>query len=457
MNVIKKAKQKHQEINLLEGGIVGALTKLSLPIMASAFVQMTYSLIDMFWIGKLGYQPVAAVGVAGFFIWFGDGILHLARIGGQVYTGQALGRKDIKEAQSWAVSCLHLATLLALVYTAFLYIFAPQLVAFFQFSEAGTIEQAVSYLRIVCFGIFFTYTTRCCTGLTTIKGLSKISMQTSIIGLVLNIVLDPLFIFVFHWGVIGAALATILSQAIVLLLFRIVLRNIDLFSGWPIFRLQAFKNYWQVLRLGFPTAVQTMLYSSFSMILGRMTAVFGDAAISIQKVGSQIESVSWMTSEAFGVALTAFIAQNFGAEQWNRTKEGYRKAFLLMSTIGLITTALLYFGAKPLFAAFISEPEVLTGGISYLQILGVSQLFMCWEIMTASAFSGVGKTLTPAIVIITLTFARLPMAYFLMRTSLGLDGIWWSVTISSIAKGIVLTILYIIYLKRSERQRAALR
>ena len=101
-------------------------------------------------------------------------------------------------------------------------------------------------------------------------------------------------------------------------------------------------------------------------------------------------------------------------------------------------TVLIVFPA-PIFRIFIPEADVLPMGVAYLQILGVSQLFMCMEITTAGAFSGLGRTLPPSVVSITLTTARIPLALLLISTPLGLNGIWWSITISSIFKGLVLT------------------
>ena len=106
---------------------------------------------------------------------------------------------------------------------------------------------------------------------------------------------------------------------------------------------------------------------------------------------------------------------------------------------GVFCTIVLIVFPAPIFRIFIPETDILPMGVAYLQILGVSQLFMCMEITTAGAFSGLGRTLPPSVVSITLTTARIPLALLLISTPLGLNGIWWSITISSIFKGLVLT------------------
>ena len=103
---------------------------------------------------------------------------------------------------------------------------------------------------------------------------------------------------------------------------------------------------------------------------------------------------------------------------------------------------------EAIFRIFIPEADVLPMGVDYLKILGVSQLFMCIELTTAGAFSGLGKTIPPSVTSIVLTAARIPMAYALTATALGLNGVWWSITISSILKGVGLTSWFLIYLNR---------
>ena len=113
---------------------------------------------------------------------------------------------------------------------------------------------------------------------------------------------------------------------------------------------------------------------------------------------------------------------------------------------GVFCTVLLIGFPEPIFRLFISEADVIPMGVDYLVILGVSQLLMSVEITTAGAFAGMGRTLPPSICSIVLTAARIPMALVLVKTPLHLNGIWWSITISSICKGIVLFLWFRLYL-----------
>lgn len=147
--------------------------------------------------------------------------------------------------------------------------------------------------------------------------------------------------------------------------------------------------------------------------------------------------------------MAAFVGQNFGAQKWPRVIKGYHVGMAIMSIIGIFATALLIFAARPLFSIFVPEEETIRYGIVYLRILGLSQLFMCMESTSAGAFNGLGKTISPSIVGIVFNALRIPTALILSSTSLGLDGVWWAISISSMFKGMVLTAWFIIMMKRN--------
>src|SRR3712207_5402298 len=254
-------------------------------------------------------------------------------------------------------------------------------------------------------------------------------------------------------GVTGAAIATVLAQTIVTILFLYEINKINIL----LFKINLFKSFKltylkEILKLGLPVAIQNGLLSFFAMIIGRIISVFGDTAIAVQKVGTQIEAISWMTAGGFSSAISAFVGQNYGAKKINRIFKGYSIALKVVSIIGVITSLLLISFAKPLFCIFIREPEAVSLGVDYLKILGVSQFFMCIEITTGGAFNGLGKTYLPAIISIVFTGLRIPFALLLSKSNLlGLNGVWWSISISSIFKGIILVMLFIILIIRNKK------
>ena len=397
-------------INLLEGNILPALSALALPIMATSLIQMAYNLIDMIWIGKIGASAVASVGAAGMFMWLSNGLVTLAKMGGQIKVGHALGAQKKEDAASYAQSSIQMGIVFAIGFGILSIVFADEMIGFFQLNSAQVIQDAKLYLMITCGLVIFSFMNQIFTGILTAMGNSRTSFIATGIGLVLNIVLDPLFIFGFGaippMGVAGAAIATVLAQLVVMLLFlHTILRDTVLFSNVHILHSYSSQHTMEIFRIGLPSAVQSMLFSGISMVIARLIAGWGDAAVAVQKVGSQIESISWMTAEGYAAALNSFVAQNHGAKNTDRIREGYRLSMIVMLSWGVFCSLVLIVFPQLIFQVFIQEAEVLPMGVDYLRILGVSQLFMCMEITTAGAFSGLGKTLPPSIVSITLTLS----------------------------------------------------
>ena len=432
--------------DLLSGPIFPTLISLAIPIMATSFIQMAYNLTDMIWLGRLGADAVASVGAAGMFMWFSNGFATLAKIGGQIKVAHALGSNNIQKATKYAQSALQLGIIFASVFALLTLLFSKQMIGFFNLNSATVEYDARSYLLITCVFVIFSFFNQIFTGIFTAMGNSKFSFIASTIGLLVNIVLDPLFIFgcgfIPAMGVTGAAIATILAQVIVTLIFFYMIKQDTILFPHVTF----IKNVWkqelkEVLKIGLPTALQTMLFSCISMVIARLIADWGDHAVAIQKVGSQIESISWMTAEGYAAALNSFVAQNYGANYLNRIHKGVRISTKVMLIWGIITTLILLCFPNIIFQIFINDQTVLTMGVEYLQILAFSQAFMCLEYASAGAFQGIGKTMPPSIVSIVFTTTRIPLAIFL-SSSMGLNGIWWALTISSMMKGCVLYIWF---------------
>lgn len=445
-----------KNIDLLNEPILPALTKLALPIMATSLVQMAYNLTDMAWIGRVGANAVAAVGSAAMYSWFSQGVSALAKMGGQVKVAHALGEGKTQEASEYAQGAIQIGILFALIFGLVSVLFRKELIGFFNMQNPQIIAEAEVYLIITCGLIIFSFLNSIFTGIQTASGDSKTPFVANVIGLALNMILDPVLIFgvgpIPRMGVSGAAVATVAAQAVVTLVFFIAIRKDKvIFDKVRLFGRTGGKQIKVIVRIGLPAAVQTMIYSSISMIITRMVTSFGDTAIAVQRVGGQIESVSWMTADGFAAAMNSFVGQNYGAGQVKRVKQGYMTAVKIMFVWGMFSTGLLIFAAEPIFRIFIHENDVVREGISYLKILGVSQMFMCEELLTVGAYSGLGKTMHASIISILLTSARIPLALMLLATPLGLNGIWWAITISSVVKGIVYVVSFSGSMKRMSK------
>lgn len=444
---------------LVEGNISKALVRLAVPIMATSFVQMAYNLTDMLWLGRVGTKAVAAAGTAGFFTWFGSALFMIPKIGAEVGVAQSIGREDIDSAKKYAANTLKLDILIALIYSAILMTFRHQIIGFFRLGDKEVIQMATDYLLIISFGLLFYFLNPVFSGIFNGSGNSSTPFKINTAGLITNMILDPIMIMGIgpfpKMGIKGAAWATIIAQFAVTLIFIFTSRKKSvLLKELNLLKIPFDKEYIKIiLKLGLPVAIHQGLFSSIAMVIARIIAQWGPIPVAVQKVGSQIESISWMTAGGFSTAISAFVGQNYGAGKLERIREGYKKGLQIVGSIGIFATILLIFGAQPVFKLFIpDDPEALEIGIRYLRILGISQLFMTIEIASQGAFNGLGRTVPPSLVSVTFNALRIPAALILSSTFLGLDGVWWSISISSVFKGTVLTTWYLIVLKGLKRE-----
>ena len=265
-----------------------------------------------------------------------------------------------------------------------------------------------------------------------------------------NIVLDPLFIFGFGLGTNGAAYATWISQATVCSIFIYQLRFRDALLGSFPFFTQLKKRYThRILKLGLPVATLNTLFAFVNMFLCRTASEQGGhIGLMTFTTGGQIEAITWNTSQGFSTALSAFIAQNYAAGRTERVIKAWHTTLWMTGIFGTFCTLLFIFFGNEVFAIFVPEQAAYEAGGVFLRIDGYSQLFMMLEITMQGVFYGIGRTVPPAVISITCNYMRIPLAIFFVRLGMGVEGIWWAVSVTTIAKGLILLMWFIIIRKK---------
>ncbi len=447
-----------RQIDLTQGDITKTLTKLALPIMGTSLINMLYNLTDMMWLGRLSTNAVAGAGAVGFFIWFGMGLAMISQVGTAVGVSQSYGRKDFTELRAYVSNAIKLDVFIAIIYSFILFNYKTQLIGFFKLEEIEAVNMAYDYMKIISVGIIFHFLNPVLSASFNATGNSLIPFIINSIGLVVNIILDPVLIFGLggfpKMGITGAALATVIAQMVVTVTFIFAfIRNRDLLGNLKLLSLPDFKYIKKILKLGLPAFFQTAIHSTINMTIARILSNWGSTPIAVQSIGSQIESISWMTAEGFSTAIAAFVGQNYGARNYDRVKEGYFKGLKIVSTIGLFSALLFIFGGELIFSKFTpGDSLAISQGGDYLRILGYCQVFMCMEIASLGVFNGIGRTLPPSIIGGVLNALRIPGALVLSATALGLSGVWWSISISSILKGIISTSLCVYILRNALKE-----
>ncbi|MDR0961959.1 MAG: MATE family efflux transporter [Mediterranea sp.] len=434
--------------NLTTGSINRRLLNLAIPIMATSFIQMAYSLTDMAWVGRLGSEAVAAVGAVGILTWMAGSISLLNKVGSEVSIGQSIGVHSETDAKQFASHNVTIATLISFTLGVLLFVLASPVLSVFRL-EPHITAQSVTYLRIIATAFPLVFLSSAFTGIYNAAGRSNIPFYISGTGLIMNMILDPLFIFVFDMGTTGAACATWLSQATVFAIFVYQIRRKDkLLGGFPFFIRIKRAYAARIFKLGLPAAALNTLFSFVNMFLSRTASTQGGhIGLMAFTTGGQIEAVTWNTAQGLSTALSTFVAQNYAAGEQQRVKQAWYTILRFSFVVGGLCSVLFILFGNEIFSIFVPEPEAYRVGGDYLRIDGYSQMFMMLEITMQGIFYGLGRPLPPAIISISCNYMRIPVALLLVHAGMGVDAIWWAVSGTTVAKGVIST-GWFLYIKR---------
>lgn len=435
--------------NLTEGPIKRQLFNLAMPIMGTSFIQMAYSLTDMAWVGRLGSEAVAAIGAVGILTWMTNSIALLNKVGSEVSVGQSIGARNVENARAYSSHNLTIALLISLCWGALLFAFANPIVSIYKLDQQITV-QAVDYLRVISTAFPFLFLSAAFTGIHNAAGQSKIPFYINGCGLAINMILDPLLIFGFDMGTNGAAWATWFAQGAVCLLFVYQLKKRGiLFDGFPFFvRLKGYYTK-RIFQLGLPVAMLNSLFAIINVLMARTASTYGGhIGLMTLTAGGQIEAIAWNTSQGFSTALSAFVAQNYAAKKRERVVGAYHTTLMMTGIVGTLCTLLFVFYGGEVFSLIVPEKSAFEAGAIFLRIDGYSMLFMMLEITMQGLFYGTGRTVPPAIISITFNSLRIPLAIGLTAMGLGVEGVWWAISLSSMLKGIIAFIWFRILQKK---------
>lgn len=430
-----------KKINLLDNRIYRNLILLSLPIMTTSFIQMSYSLMDTFWVGKLGTEAIAGVGIVSFIMWFANSLVLVSKTGIEIGVAYSIGSRDDKQFRKYIDTSVAINLFMSITFGILLYIFGFDIIKFFNIKSETVNSLANSYLNIVILGLPFTFLNPLFSGVFNGSGNSKVPFIANSAGLIINIVLDPILIYGYFglpkYGVSGAAIATTLSQMIVTGIF-IVFSFLDgkILHGFNLVKNFSKSILNEVLRLGVPTSFKSCIFAFISTILLRIIANWGENAVAAENVAVQIEAINWMTVEGFSIALCALIAQNYGAKNYDNIVNGYKKGLKIILWIGVFCSVFLFVSSDIIIRLFIKDDlETIRMGVSYLKILAFSEIFLALEIGLSGMFNGLKNTKTPTIISTFSNALRIPLAYLVLYLKLDITYIWVVISFCTFVKG----------------------
>ena len=417
--------------DLTKGNITKGLVLFALPMIAGNLLQQLYNIADTLIVGRaLGRNALAAVGSAYTLMTFLTSVFLGLSMGAGALFSICLGKQDKPSLRSAVAHALGLILGVTLLLNAAVYLFLDEILLFLQI-PAELAADMRTYLLIIFAGLLATSVYNFFACLLRAVGNSVAPLWFLGISALLNIGLDLLFVLVFHWGIAGAAAATVFSQYVsgVGLLAYTFLRCREFLPSRAELRFRR-EILRELLDLSMLTCAQQSAMNFGILLIQRLVDSFGPITMAAFAAAVKIDTFAYLPVQDFGNAFSTFVAQNFGAGRTERLRRGFRQALLLSAGFSVVLSALVCIFAHPLMHIFVQagETEVLAAGVHYLRVegafyAGIGCLFLLYGFYRAVKRPGMSVVLT----VISLG-TRVALAYALAGT-LGEVGIWAAIPI----------------------------
>lgn len=448
-------KTQNKKDMILNGNMYKTLILLSIPIMINNLIQTLYNLADGIWVSKLGSVQFAATSfvwpVNFLFISIGFGL----SIAGTSILSQLLGGDKYEDANEYAEQIIVLSMITSVIFAIIGYIVSPFIIGLMgargDLAKYSNIYLRITFLDMPFMFLFFNFNS-----IMTAQGNTLTPTILSGISAVLNVILDPIFIFTFNMGIGGAAIATLLSRVFLALAGVLVL-----YRSNTIIR-PSFKNFKfdkarieKIINVALPSSVGQSGSALGFMVLNGFIASYGTSTMAAYGMVNRITSLVMQPASGIGAALTSIVGQNIGANQMDRVKEAFRKALIFTVILGSVGCIFMLWKDKGIINFFMrskDDMEVINQGIEYLRYSALFTPLMGIFSVLQGLFQGSGHTkYSMSMEIGRLWFVRLPMILIFKHfTDIGPTGIWISMSVSNL---IVCIYGYLIYRKDTWQQK----
>ncbi|MBN1550050.1 MATE family efflux transporter [bacterium] len=437
---------KQNALDLTEGRISRTIWIIALPQIITNSMQSLFNIVDMFWVGRLGTDAIAAVAVAGALLMVLFMAIMGVGIGASAMIARAFGGNRFDDANRVVANGIVLSIIIAIP-VSILGGFFPHLLMKIMGVTGNVFDLGEAYLTTIFLNSIFIFLTFVINAALQGTGDAVTPMKIMSLALLFNTILDPILIF--GWGpfpelgVVGAAWTTVFSRALASMAFIIALLKNKLRLKLEV---KFLKPDWflihQIIKLGFPASIQLSLRSIMAIVLMRLVVNFGDAAVAAYGIGNRLFMLALFPGFGFGVAAANLVGQNLGAGKPNRSRESaYSTVMYYFFFLSLMLVAFLGF-PHTLISWFCSNdtpeyPAVVALGSQMLRIVALGLPFLAVSLILNRSLGGAGDTFTPMIItLISLWGIQVPSAVFLSKT-FGVSGIFWSGTLALIASAIM--------------------
>jgi len=420
------------------------IIRFAIPMLLGNIFQQLYNVVDSVVVGKfIGKEALAAVGTSAPIIFLLVAFMIGVTMGFTIVVSQYFGAKEIDNVKK-TINTMYVflfftslvVSLIGILLSEFIFrvIDLPPLI----------IPQAKLFLTIFFAGLIFLFGYNGTSAILRGLGDSKTPLYFLIGSVGLNIVLDLIFVPVFHWGVGGVAVATVISQGAAFISQIIYLNKYHKIVRFSLKDLNFDRIIFsKCIRIGLPTGFQQTFVAVGMVALYWIVNQFGIDANAAYSAAGRIDGFAIMPAMSFAVALSTFVGQNLGANRPDRVKTGFRATLIMISLMTLVISGIVVFMGRFLMKLFTNDPAVIEIGQQYLMVIGASYILFSTMFIINGLLRGAGDTLIPMFIsLFSLWVIRIPVAYFLSKDpEIGLKGVWWSIPVGWFA-GVVLYYLY---------------
>jgi len=425
--------QSNGKVDILNSSIGKALFKLAWPLVLTNLLQTMYNITDAFFLGKLGTAefsaPTLAQPIMFVFIALGAGFSQAGSTIIAQYTG--MKRQDLAEKN--AAQAILTTLVLSSVFSFVGILSARAIVSQMALSKY-TIDLAVTYMVIELASVPFMFVMQLNSGILRGWGNSVIALRLTFVSVMMNVVLDPIFIFGFKQGVAGAAVATFISRFVIAVYFTYLM-----FSGKYGFKLRVkdfkpdFGSIMQVIKIGLPASFgQAVTSLGFTLIMG-VVSRFGVEVVSAYGVGQKISQLMVNFASGVSLACASMIGQFLGADKPDLASRTVKKAAIFTFSVALTVSTLLFFFGHNVTKFFVNDPKVIEMGEIYFRLISFSLPFFTTLAVFMDTLRGSGHTVQSTIIdIVRLWGIRIPIVTILAE-KYGFRGIFYGMIISNIS------------------------
>lgn len=425
---------------LLEGKIPKTLTLLTLQMFIGILAMQIFNLVDTFFVGQLGARQLAAMGFTFPVVLVINSMALGLGIGASSVISRAIGEGNQAKMRRFTTDALSLSVMIVTLFVVIgLFTIEP---LFRSLGASGDVLQYIkSYMKIWYWGMPFVVIPMVGNNAIRATGDTKTPSFVMVSAVLINIILDPLLIFGYgpfpRWELAGAALATVISRGITMVLSFWILYHRERMLTFAIPKLkEGIQSWGKILYIGLPAAATNLIMPISMGIITRLVARFGATAVAGFGVGSRVQMFSMAIIGSLSSVINPFVGQNWGAKQYARIKSGVEFGYLASLIWGVFLFVIFLFAAHPIAALFNRNPHVIWTINVYLKIVSIGFPSLGILIVTASTFNALNKPIPASALMVTRMFVLyLPLAY-LGSVVFGLTGIFWAAVFSNIASSV---------------------